>query len=1375
MISFYTQTAAIIRLNFTRQLVKGKTKYVLVLLFIYGSLSYILLKTLTAVFSVTEFNNIYDTTPIPLYLDTSTLDASAMSKLQPAIDKYNIATTNRTDYIKSTKPDSLLLSFSKFDSANEQYDYTFTYAGSGSFSSLWICISTQNCGFQPDMHSVVFTKYLLDSYLGQDTGAGFQVKEAIDINFKNLLTSSADLFSDFFFFAVSSIMVTNMIEERTKGLKFGLFMTVGVVSAQLRSQMIQNIPAWGIILLCINPRIALSAYSYISGFSPTGRGFTSTSVPFTAPSGNYLLNIVNTLVFTSCCVTVMLYLIGIYLNWLEVSQDETRPLHYPISQFFKKTVPQVAERERLLPKIEKRPSTNETSLNKVQILNLSKIYDGASTKALTEVSLEFSKGEIFGLLGYNGAGKSTLINILCGVLSATDGDVSVFGLDAKEKRYDISEKTGICSQVDILFDELSPKEHMFFFGLMHGVPSNEVNNKINDIVEGLQIPHTMLNMASKLLSGGQKRKLGVALAFINDPELVVLDEMSSGVDPENRRVIWDFLIRKKKDRAILLCTHFMDEADILCDRKAMLTLGQVVCVGSSEFLKNTYNTGYTLSIEKSSPDVRVELFENWFKLKGVDVVCVRSNAQIYEFKISAKDLAILTEFELDRDLNNAITSFSVQENGLEEIFTNKELVDESDITITKEQQKLLLDDMDSFVEPSTWSKTMFFFKFEFKRFTASIVPVILRMSLTLIMTIALYVIFKVFVVNTTTFDKLTFSTLMDRLVPNGFVLETDISDLIAKSPSSFVPLNTTDSITIGRLVKNGSDFVTTVFGGYAGASLLSLNAIFPDKSVSSALEYVSITHGDPKVAWAVIVFHILVYSIFSDFVVTLSDDICDSRERIKFLLLSTGVPLQSYWFVTLVRSLLISLPFNILVSAITPSVYNFSPAVVFFYLLQPIFFSAILGSLLPRTMVRGVSTGIRMFGFLIYIVVVIVGAIKQWGSDQYGIFITLFLYLPTTAPFAVFMAVSTVGESSVPSTASFLAVTIAYLVLYVIILLAIELWHLVIKRIPPITDSFVSFNSVTKRFKKKVAVNNLNLQIEKNEMFAMLGPNGCGKTTSLGMLTAQLLPTTGSIHMDYKHVASEKFNVIKNIGFCPQFDDLLIPNMTVVEHLQLFCSLNGLPDTQLEHYINNLLHAFGIEMFKNVNCGNLSGGTKRKVSSAIAVMLPRSLVVLDEASTGLDPLARQKLWNTVRLLNIKRTTIMTTHYINETSCCDRIAIMTDGVLRVCATEYELTKAHVKGYKATLHLASPVPNIVDFLRSTVFRDDPLAQISVDAVVGENVILDFSQFNTSIGELIRRLTDLKNQSHLKQFTIGRMTLEQVFLDIVKVQLPNNNPLP
>ncbi|KAJ3272841.1 ATP-binding cassette sub- A member 12 [Terramyces sp. JEL0728] len=608
MISFYTQTAAIIRLNFTRQLAKGKTKYAIVFFFIYGSLSYILLKALSGTLdSIPEIKDTVDINPLPLYLDTSNLDTTAMAKLQPAINQYNIVTTTRPAYIQSSKNNSLLLSFSKFDSANQHYDYTL-YANNDGLSNLWTCISSQFCNFSPDIHAVVETKFLIDSYLGQDKGAGFQVKEAIDIDLKAMLASSTDFFSDVFFFALSSIMVTNMIEERTKGLKFGLFMTgirrssyyigtfffpillstiyagwnlfmfldywktpsaagplffllfsscyayvgftwicaqrapnirsaillytvyilVGVFSSVFKSQLVQNIPDWGIILLCINPRVALAVYTYVSGFSPSGRGFTNTSVPFTAPS-------VNTLVITSCSYTIALFLIGIYLNWLEVSQDETRPLHYPISQFFKtKKVPEVAEREHLLPKVENSKVSSGDSTNKIQISNLSKLYDGASAKALSDVSLEFAKGEIFGLLGYNGAGKSTLINILCGVLSATDGKIGVFGLDAKEKRFDISERTGICSQVDILFDELSTREHLFFFGLMRGVPANEIKGKISDIVEGLQIPHPMLDMASKSLSGGQKRKLGVALAFINDPELVVLDEMSSGVDPENR-------------------------------------------------------------------------------------------------------------------------------------------------------------------------------------------------------------------------------------------------------------------------------------------------------------------------------------------------------------------------------------------------------------------------------------------------------------------------------------------------------------------------------------------------------------------------------------------------------------------------------------------------------------------------------------------------------------------------------------------------------------------------------------------------------------------------------------------------------------------------
>ncbi|KAJ3272840.1 ATP-binding cassette sub- A member 12, partial [Terramyces sp. JEL0728] len=613
----------------------------------------------------------------------------------------------------------------------------------------------------------------------------------------------------------------------------------------------------------------------------------------------------------------------------------------------------------------------------------------------------------------------------------------------------------------------------------------------------------------------------------------------------------------------------MDEADILCDRKAMLTLGQVVCVGSSEYLKQIYNTGYTLSVEKATVNTQKEIFEDWFQNKGVYATCVKSNDQLYDFKIAAKDLSILSEFEKDVHLKNSYVAFSVQENGLEEIFTSKELVDEKDITISKEEQKALLDRMDSFADPSTVAKTIFFFKFEFKRFLASIVTIVLRMILTISFTIVFYVLYQRFATQSTTSVSVSMPTLLSRLMPSGFVLETDIADLISQYSSVFVPLNTTGStITVGKLVKNGTAYVTTVYGGFAGASLLSLSTLFPDNLVSTVFEYVTISDDDPNSPTVVAICAFFMYIVYSDLVVTLSDDVCDSREKIKFLLLSTGVPLKSYWFVTLIRSFLISLPFNILITARVPPSHNFAPVAVFFYLLQPIFLSAVLGSLFPRTMVRGIATGIRIFGFLFILVAVIVGGVKQWGPDEYEIFVNVLFYLPTTTPLSLSIPIFYGAGITLPSTAKIVTVTVGYLVLYVVILAAIELQHLVLKRIPATNSSFVSFNAVTKKFGTKTAVNNLNLQIEQNEMFAMLGPNGCGKTTSLSMLTAQTLPTAGSIHMDRLHCASQKFDVIKRIGFCPQFDDLLIPNMTVTEHLELFCSLNGLPDDILDDYIS---------------------------------------------------------------------------------------------------------------------------------------------------------------------------------------------------------------
>jgi ABC-type multidrug transport system ATPase subunit len=210
--------------------------------------------------------------------------------------------------------------------------------------------------------------------------------------------------------------------------------------------------------------------------------------------------------------------------------------------------------------------------------------------------------------------------------------------------------------------------------------------------------------------------------------------------------------------------------------------------------------------------------------------------------------------------------------------------------------------------------------------------------------------------------------------------------------------------------------------------------------------------------------------------------------------------------------------------------------------------------------------------------------------------------------------------------------------------------------------------------------------------------------------------------------------------------------------------MNGIDSSISESYIESVLNAYGILAFKSYPCGNLSGGTKRKVSAAIATMLPRKLVVLDEASTGLDPLARQKLWSTVLLLNHNRTSIMTTHYINETSVCDRIAIMTEGKLKCVDTEYNLTKSIEDGYVVSLKFSAMIPDFMEFAQSNLFPDN-VANFSLDTIVGDTVICNFKGLQISLGELIKRLVSLKTRNLIQDFSISRKSLDDVFLDMVK----------
>ncbi|CAK1541868.1 unnamed protein product [Leptosia nina] len=221
----------------------------------------------------------------------------------------------------------------------------------------------------------------------------------------------------------------------------------------------------------------------------------------------------------------------------------------------------------------------------------------AEVKAIDGIDLSIYEGQITAVLGHNGAGKSTLFNILTGLTAPTAGTAYVYGLDVRDPNdmHEIRQMIGVCPQQDVLFDLLSVKEHLKFFAAVKGIPSERIPDEVHKALSEVGLLD-QIDVFSKHLSGGQKRRLSIAIAFIGDPKIIILDEPTAGVDPVSRRKTWRILQRAKRGRVLLLTTHFMDEADILGDRKAVISKGRVRCAGTSLFLKNKFGIGYHLTL-----------------------------------------------------------------------------------------------------------------------------------------------------------------------------------------------------------------------------------------------------------------------------------------------------------------------------------------------------------------------------------------------------------------------------------------------------------------------------------------------------------------------------------------------------------------------------------------------------------------------------------------------------------------------------------------------------------------------------------------------------------------------------------------------------------
>lgn len=203
--------------------------------------------------------------------------------------------------------------------------------------------------------------------------------------------------------------------------------------------------------------------------------------------------------------------------------------------------------------------------------------------------------------------------------------------------------------------------------------------------------------------------------------------------------------------------------------------------------------------------------------------------------------------------------------------------------------------------------------------------------------------------------------------------------------------------------------------------------------------------------------------------------------------------------------------------------------------------------------------------------------------------------------------------------------------------------------------------NLTKKFGKLTAVNNVNLKIDDNECFALLGLNGAGKTTLINMLTTTLIPTSGSALINELDLIKNRDEIRKFVNISPQ-ESAVAKNLTVRENLELIATIYGIKNASEK--INKTIKEFGLQEKENVLCKKLSGGQLRRVSIALAIIGEPKILFLDEPTLGLDVKARKILWDIITSLKNKMTIILTTHYLEEVeSLADRIAIISRGSIK----------------------------------------------------------------------------------------------------------------
>uniref|UniRef100_A0A7N4P372 ABC transporter domain-containing protein n=1 Tax=Sarcophilus harrisii TaxID=9305 RepID=A0A7N4P372_SARHA len=972
----------------------------------------------------------------------------------------------------------------------------------------------------------------------------------------------------------------------------------------------------------------------------------------------------------------------------------------------------------------------------VQIKHLSKVFVVGSNikEAVRDLNLNIYEGQITVLLGHNGAGKTTTLSMLTGLYPPTSGQAYINGFEITRDMVQIRKNLGLCPQHDLLFDYLTVSEHLYFFAMLKGFSKKKLNNEIDRMLNIFNLEEKR-NAFSNSLSGGMKRKLSISIALVGDSKVVMLDEPTAGMDLISRRATWNLLQQQKSRRTILLTTHHMDEADLLGDRIAIMAKGDLQCCGSSLFLKHKYGAGYHLIMVKE-PQCKIKKISQLI-YQYVPNATMESNVGAELSFILPKENSqrfeeLFTALE-ENQKKLGISSYGASVTTMEEVFLKVGKMVDSKMDLKAIQ--LSASNKEFLRQIYLYSQQ--FYAMLVKRATFS-----LRNWKLILLQILVLLTFTAILLRAITF----YSEVRDdpalemnlrqygrTIVPFSISGTTTLSQKLREYiqvllkdekqvPQLFL-LNgrlCTDRCIVAIEIDSRRDrtLITALFNNQAyhspAAALALVDNILLMSRVGTRASIQVSNKPQPRSAIKAAREtyhnrgHEIAFSLFFG-MAALASSFCllTVTERIikaKHLQFVSGVRIINFWL-----------------SAFLWDLFNF---------------------IIPC---------------LLLLVVFKFSGVKAFVDNYHAADVLLIFMLYGWSVIPLMYLMSFLFTGSATAYAKLVVFNFFSGMISFLFLLSLICNHCFFSII------FSGFSQVYYRWIPILAVDRISFAVMKGECFGLLGFNGAGKTTTFKMLTGDETITSGDAFFDGLSIS--KNIKTRRISYCPQFDALL-DYMTGREIMYMYARLWGIPENHIDHYVKNMLKSLLLESNADKLIRNLSGGNKRKLSTGISLIGRPSVIFLDEPSTGMDPVARRLLWDTVmRTRESGKAIVITSHSMEECEAlCTRLAIMVAGKLKCLGSPQYLKNKFGSGYTLVAKMQSDstdadMEQFKEFIKCT-FPGRTLNH-EHQGMVQYNIPSD----NLSWAKVFGILEKAKDIYKLEDYSISQITLEQVFLSFAE----------